>query len=184
MANKNNTNGFWDEGLNLFDLYKEDLAEENNQNLADLAGYNLNNSDLDNNTNDISNNTDLNNLNNNIFQNSINMQDSALNQEIPQPQRQPQTMPLTMQPQINNNLFANNDSQAFQSQENLKSFLQTQIGKNVTMQFLVGTNTLVEKSGILVSVGNNFVILKEDGSEEFLVCDFDGLKFINFENIS
>ena len=63
----------------------------------------------------------------------------------------------------------------------MDAFLRTLIGRNVRMQFLIGTDTLIEKSGVLLAVGNNFVVLRDPESGEVVVCDFGGAKFVNFE---
>ncbi len=97
------------------------------------------------------------------------------------PKRQEQTLPLSRGMASNNmNVFSQGTQVQLQSTGTMNSFLQTQIGKNVNVQFLIGTNTLVEKSGILLGVGSNYVILRENGSDDVLVCDFDNIKFIRF----
>ena len=64
----------------------------------------------------------------------------------------------------------------------LNGFLRTQIGRTVRIQFLIGTNTLIEKSGGLIAVGSNYILLNETESHEILACDFSNIKFIHFEN--
>lgn len=191
MANRNNNNNFSDENLDLTRIYGlDDMMDGSNQNLEDLMGYNLNESEF--NTSMNSNRNMENNRNNmqssrneNMQQNAMNsrnnmteQQEQMENQMTPQPQRQEQTMPTTSGSQNNNNL------RNMKPGGNIESFLRTQIGKNVRMQFLIGTNTLIEKAGVLMAVGDNFVVLREAGSGEILVCDFDGAKFIRFEDNS
>lgn len=60
----------------------------------------------------------------------------------------------------------------------LNGFLRTQIGNRMKVEFLVGTNTYLEKSGKLVAVGANFIVLQEAMSDDLLVCDFFTIKFI------
>ncbi len=191
MANRNNNNNFSDENLDLTRIYGlGDMMDGSNQNLEDLTGYNLNESEFSTSIN--SNRNMENNRNNmqssrneNMQQNEMNsrnnmteQQEQMENQMTPQPQRQEQTMPITSGSQNNNNL------RNMKPGGNIESFLRTQIGKNVRMQFLIGTNTLIEKAGVLMAVGDNFVVLREAGSGEILVCDFDGAKFIRFEDNS
>ena len=192
MADRNNNNSFSNDTLDLTRIYGlDDIMNGSNQNLEDLAGYNLNESELNmpmNNSRNVDNNEDnmQSSRSENMQQNAMNsqnnmrtgQQEQAENQMTPRPQRQEQTMPTTREPQNNNNL------RNMQANGNIEAFLRTQIGKNVRMQFLIGTNTLIEKAGVLIAVGDNFVVLKEAGSGETLVCDFDGAKFIRLEDNS
>lgn len=191
MANRNGNNSFSDDNLDLTRIYGlDDVRDNSNQNLEDLTGYNLNESELNMSMNDRNMSNNGNNMqssyNENMPQNGMNsrnnmearQQGQGENQIMPQPQRQEQTMPTARNFQDNNNLMN------MQSSGNIEAFLRTQIGKNVRMQFLIGTNTLIEKAGVLIAVGDNFVVLKEAGSGEILVCDFDGAKFIRFEDNS
>ena len=65
-----------------------------------------------------------------------------------------------------------------ESVQYLNGFLRTQIGSRVKVEFLVGTNTYLEKSGKLLAVGANYIILQEAQSDDLLVCDFFNIKFI------
>ena len=62
----------------------------------------------------------------------------------------------------------------------LNGFIRTQIGKRVTVEFLVGTNTLTDRTGILVGVGANYILLNEVETDDLLACDFYNIKFIRF----
>lgn len=69
------------------------------------------------------------------------------------------------------------------TQEKLKylnNFLRTQIGKEVQVEFLLGLNTMVEKNGILVGVGKNYILLGDIEGNGMTACDFDDIKFIRF----
>lgn len=121
-----------------------------------------------------------------IQQDMIDLQDNFSENNTPgtsqiTPQRQEQTLPSSRGMSSNNmNMFSQGTQVQLQSTGTMNSFLQTQLGKNVSVQFLMGTNTLVEKSGNLLGVGSNYIILKENGSDDVLVCDFDNVKFIRF----
>ena len=65
-----------------------------------------------------------------------------------------------------------------ESLQYLNGFLRTQIGNRLRVEFLVGTNTYLEKSGKLVAVGANYIILQQSMSDDLLVCDFFNIKFI------
>lgn len=65
-----------------------------------------------------------------------------------------------------------------ESLEYLNGFLRTQIGSRVRVEFLIGTNTYTDKSGKLLAVGANYIILQQALSDDLLVCDFFNIKFI------
>lgn len=156
------------ESMNSNDVDIEDNANINNN----MMGQSTNNENMgENNTGSIINE----NANNNMMQQS---------QSMAVPQRQEQSFPTTRRPQSNMQISNQENLLQFQSMGNMNSFLRTQVGKNVIVQFLVGTNTLVEKSGVLLGVGSNYIVLKENGSEDVLVCDFDNIKFVRFEENS
>jgi hypothetical protein len=67
-----------------------------------------------------------------------------------------------------------------QSLEFMNGFLRTQIGKNVRVEFLIGTGTLVDKLGRLLAVGANYIVLRQAETDDIIVCDFFSIKFITF----
>lgn len=62
--------------------------------------------------------------------------------------------------------------------QNLNDLMRSQIGKNVTIEFLIGANNLIEKKGTVLAVGDDYIILNEDNTESILICDFYNIKFI------
>lgn len=62
----------------------------------------------------------------------------------------------------------------------LNGFLRSQVGRRVTVEFLIGTNTMTEKSGILLGVGVNYLLLNEIEGDDVIACDFYSIKFIHF----
>jgi len=67
-----------------------------------------------------------------------------------------------------------------QSVEFLNGYLRTQIGKRVRIEFLIGTGTLVDKFGTLLSVGANYLIIQQAETDDKVVCDFFTIKFVTF----
>lgn len=65
-----------------------------------------------------------------------------------------------------------------QGTEYLNGFLRTQIGKQVLVQFLLGSNSFVDKSGRLLDVGANYILLQPVNSDDLLVCDFFNIRFV------
>lgn len=103
----------------------------------------------------------------------------------------PNSIPnTTMQRTINENTSIGNQSvtNAFnkvipvtnESIQYMNGFIRSQIGRRVNVEFVVGTNTMVEKEGYLVAVGANFILLNELSSDDIIACDFYNIKFIKF----
>lgn len=67
-----------------------------------------------------------------------------------------------------------------ESLEYLNGLLRTQIGRRVRVEFLIGTNTFTDKSGVLIGVGANYILLRETSSDDIIACDFYNIKFITF----
>lgn len=71
--------------------------------------------------------------------------------------------------------------QAPQTVENIMytpAYLRTQIGRYVKIEFLIGTNMLVDREGTLVAVGASYVILQEAETDDLLLCDIYSIKFV------
>lgn len=67
-----------------------------------------------------------------------------------------------------------------ESTEYLNGYLRTQIGKMVRIEFLIGTGTLIDRTGTLLNVGANFLTIKQVQTDDIVVCDFFSIKFITF----
>lgn len=66
------------------------------------------------------------------------------------------------------------------SVEYLNGFLRTQIGKMIRIEFLIGTGTLIDRTGTLLSVGANYITIRQVQTDDVVACDFFSIKFINF----
>lgn len=66
--------------------------------------------------------------------------------------------------------------------ESFSEVLAKSIGYFVTAEFLIGSNNLVERSGILYAVGNNFMTLQEGPDGPFMICDVYSIKFVTIYN--
>lgn len=53
-------------------------------------------------------------------------------------------------------------------------------GQYCIIEFLIGTENLVKREGILYSVGVSFVVLYEPRSGNYVVCDLYSIKFVTF----
>lgn len=58
-------------------------------------------------------------------------------------------------------------------------FLRNFIGKNMRVEFLIGTSgALVDRTGELVEVGASYIVLKPSFSDDLLMCDLYAIKFV------
>ena len=57
-------------------------------------------------------------------------------------------------------------------------WLIRQLGKYIKVEFLIGSNMLIDREGILKEVGVNYIILKESGTKDDLMCDMYSIKFV------
>ena len=67
-----------------------------------------------------------------------------------------------------------------ESLQYLNGFLRTQIGRKVHVEFLIGSNTMTDRTGVLVAVGANYILLNELETDDLLACDYYNIKFIRF----
>ena len=65
------------------------------------------------------------------------------------------------------------------STEYTQGYLKTQIGKNMRVTFLLGTNLIQDRNGILEKVGISYIILKEAETNNSVLCDIYSIKFVN-----
>ncbi len=60
----------------------------------------------------------------------------------------------------------------------INGFLRTMIGRKVTVEFLIGTNTFTDRTGVLLAVGANYIVINEVETDDILICDFFSIKFV------
>lgn len=54
------------------------------------------------------------------------------------------------------------------------------LGRYVQIDFLVGVQTIVRRSGIIYAVGRSFVVLYDETNRNFVMCDVFSAKFVAF----
>ena len=59
-----------------------------------------------------------------------------------------------------------------------QGWLITQIGKYVKVDFLLGTSTFQDRQGILQEVGISFIVIKENSTNNLIMCDIYSIKFV------
>ena len=57
-------------------------------------------------------------------------------------------------------------------------FLRTQIGKLMRIEFLIGTNNLVDRIGFLEDVGTSYILLRSFEGDSMIYADLYSIKFI------
>jgi hypothetical protein len=60
-----------------------------------------------------------------------------------------------------------------------QGYLKTQIGKRMRVTFLLGTDIIQDRTGILQEVGISYIILIEDETNRPVLCDIYSIKFAN-----
>jgi hypothetical protein len=58
--------------------------------------------------------------------------------------------------------------------------LRNNEGQYCVIDFLIGTENLVQKEGILYDVGVSFVVLFDPRTGNYVVCDLYSIKFVTF----
>lgn len=88
--------------------------------------------------------------------------------------------------ELTNNTFhssGNSDSDFNQSPAypgSWQQVLKNNEGQYCIIDFLIGTENIVQKEGILYDVGVSFVVLFEPRSGNYIVCDLYSIKFVTF----
>jgi hypothetical protein len=58
-------------------------------------------------------------------------------------------------------------------------FLRNFLGKNMRVEFLIGTTgPLVDRIGVLVEVGASYIVLRPYLTDDLLMCDLYSIKFV------
>lgn len=58
------------------------------------------------------------------------------------------------------------------------AFLREHLGKLMRVEFLIGTDNLVDRVGILQDVGVSYILLRSIESGNLLYCDLYSIKFV------
>ena len=83
--------------------------------------------------------------------------------------------------QENQNIRENRNTQANQDLYT-PTFLREHIGKLMKVEFLIGTNNLTDRIGILEDLGTSYILLRSLESDTLVYCDIYSIKFITISN--
>ena len=64
------------------------------------------------------------------------------------------------------------------------AFLREQIGKLMRVEFLIGTNNLTDRIGVLEDVGASYILLRSIESDNLIYCDIYAIKFVTIASSS
>lgn len=83
---------------------------------------------------------------------------------------------------VNNNFTVppDQDFDTVGFQGSMQQVLQENIGNYVLVDFLIGSEVLTTKQGILYNVASQFLVLYDDVNFNYIVCDIFSVKFVTF----
>jgi hypothetical protein len=62
----------------------------------------------------------------------------------------------------------------------LQEMLRRNIGNYVVVDFLIGTQNITSRQGILFDVGISYLIIYNPADETYILCDMYSVKFVTF----
>lgn len=88
---------------------------------------------------------------------------------------------------MNNEENLNNNQDIPESLKNTiytPGFLRRYIGRLVKVEFLIGSNYLEDRTGILLEVGASYILLRAVQDNNLLYCDIYSIKFVTISTQS
>lgn len=79
--------------------------------------------------------------------------------------------------------FQHPPQEKFDSEEmrgSMQAILAQNVGNYVVAEFLIGTQEMIRKQGLLYFVGRSYVTLYDELVNNFIVCDVFSIKFVYF----
>ena len=62
----------------------------------------------------------------------------------------------------------------------IQGYLAENVGRYIKAEFLIGTNMLMDREGILKEVGISYIVIQEPRTDDFVLCDLYSIKFVTF----
>ena len=111
--------------------------------------------------------------------------------QIQQPQQQPQMqspvgnvqIPFPISGNVSEGQEANNaliNTMGYRG--SMQSILAQNVGEYAIIDFLIGTQNIVRKEGILYAVGISYITLYNRKDDTYIVCDLYAIQFVTFPN--
>lgn len=72
------------------------------------------------------------------------------------------------------------DTQNGVDPETIQEVIALSVGSYVVVEFLIGTNNIVRKEGVLTAVGVSWLLLYDESSGTSVVCDMYSVKFVTY----
>lgn len=88
---------------------------------------------------------------------------------------------------MENDVISNNNQNIPESLKNsiyTPGFLRRYIGRLVKVEFLIGSNYLEDRTGILLEVGASYILLRSVQDNNLLYCDIYSIKFVTISTNS
>lgn len=79
--------------------------------------------------------------------------------------------------------FVRPEQPTFDTEEmrgSMQYILAKNIGQYVVVEFLIGTDGIMRKQGMLYYVGRSFITLYDESANNFIICDVFSIKFVYF----
>lgn len=64
--------------------------------------------------------------------------------------------------------------------ETIQEIISLSVGSYVVVEFLIGTQNIVRKEGVLTAVGVSWLVLYEESTGTSVVCDMYSVKFVTY----
>ena len=87
--------------------------------------------------------------------------------------------PVVQTPTPQSNFETAPDSPTMLDVNYTQGYLRSQIGKRMRVTFLLGTNLIQDRTGVLEQVGISYITLREDETANIVMCDIYSIKFVN-----
>lgn len=83
-----------------------------------------------------------------------------------------------------NDMNATNIPEILRNNIYTPAFLREQIGRLMRVEFLIGTNNMVDRIGVLQDVGASYILLRSVENDSLIYCDIYSIKFITISTTS
>lgn len=64
------------------------------------------------------------------------------------------------------------------SSDYIPGYLANNIGRNIRAEFVIGTNTMTDRTGVLKDVGVNYFVIRDENTRSDVMADLYSVKFV------